>query len=190
ARCAAAGRTLGALVSTPHAYGRPACFGGPDAWRDQGARLRTPTDALLRPAPPGSRLKHEAPAAATRPDTTAPRPVQKRFFSLSRGVPIASDSRLRGGRSGPGIAPRLGQPSMADSPPQRIHALLCAIPRPGTTIADSLARLRQVLSKHRVGSSDEPRPGGGGSRQAKHGCFARESGQGEHGLLARHAAHP
>src|SRR5690606_18906474 len=78
ARCAAAGRTLGALVSTPHAYGRPACFGGPDAWRDQGARLRTPTDALLRPAPPGSRLKHEAPAAATRPDTTAPRPVQKR----------------------------------------------------------------------------------------------------------------
>src|SRR5690606_8087173 len=29
-----------------------------------------------------------------------------------------------------------------------------------------------------------------GSRQAKHGCFARESGQGERGWLARHAAHP
>ena len=36
----------------------------------------------------------------------------------------------------------------------------------------------------------EPRPGGRGSRKAKHGCFARESGQGERGWLARHAAHP
>src|SRR5690606_9531510 len=64
-------------------------------------------------------------------------------------------------------------------------------PRPVTTIAKSPAWLRTSWSpEHRSRSSVEPRLGGRGSRQAKHGCFARESGQGESGWLARHAAHP
>src|SRR5690606_31891834 len=51
-------------------------------------------------------------------------------------------------------------------------------PRPGTTIGQSLAWFRKSApSSHRSISRSEPRPGGWGSRQAKHGCFARESGQ-------------
>src|SRR5690606_39092112 len=79
----------------------------------------------------------------------------------------------------------------ADSPPQRIHALLSATPRPGTTIAQSLAWPRKKLaieaSQH---GGSELCPGDRGSRKAKHGCFARDSGQGERGWLARHAARP
>src|SRR5690606_37083613 len=95
-----------------------------------------------------------------------------------------------GSRPAPGVAPRLGQPSMADSPPQRIHALLSATPGPERP-AESLSWLRKELRpKHRSSNGSEPCPGDRGLRQAKHGCFARESGQGERGWLARHAAHP
>src|SRR5690606_39084066 len=59
----------------------------------------------------------------------------------------AIGSRLRpGGRPSVGVASRLGQPSMADSPPQRIHAA-SHNPQPGTTIAQSLTWLRK--SSHR-----------------------------------------
>src|SRR5690606_28692146 len=50
-------------------------------------------------------------------------------------------------------------------------------PRPGTTIAQSLASLRKDPTEASRPSRSKSCPGGRGSRQAKHGCFARESGQ-------------
>src|SRR5690606_28579989 len=58
-------------------------------------------------------------------------------------------------RPGPGVALRLGQPSMADSPPQRIHALLSATPapeRPSPVVGIALDRYRSIA------------PGAAGSR--------------------------
>src|SRR5690606_36223611 len=66
---------------------------------------------------------------------------------------------------------------MADWPPQRILALLSAPPHPGSTIAKSLASLRNLHPRHRSTRRSEPCPVDRGSRKAKHGCFARESGQ-------------
>src|SRR5690606_8487857 len=99
-----------------------------------------------------------------------------------RGSPAGLQAILirpaAGSRPGPGVAPRLGQPSMADSPPQRIHALLSATPAPERPSASHWRGFeKSAPSSHRSISRSEPRPGGGGSRQAKHGCFARESGQ-------------
>ena len=108
-----------------------------------------------------------------------------------RGLLPGSVSPLRGParRSAPGVraharqcrASRARSP-MADSPPQRIHALLAAIPRPGTphrSVDDSTSFGQQsTCSRSTEPDAATSRVLAAGDRgQAKHGCFARKSGQ-------------
>ena len=92
--------------------------------------------------------------------------------------------------SQPGHAPRLGQPSMADSPPQAIHGLLSACPGWDDASAIRCRSFSWQKAKRRWSCRTEPRPGGGRPRRARHGWRAPESGQGEHGPFARHCRAP
>ena len=82
-------------------------------------------------------------------------------------------SRLRLGSSRAGGCSSVGQPSMADSPPQRIHALLSATPA-GTTIARRWHRFGRYRS---IAQEQRGRALAAGGRDKQNMDFARESGQ-------------
>ena len=111
-----AGRTPSTAPGTAaHGGSRahPAAPGPPFGDRHRGNACR----------PPGVRIR-QAPSGSGQKKASSP------IRGSSAGLQAIWIRPAAGSRPGPGVALRLGQPSMADSPPQRIHALLSATPAP------------------------------------------------------------
>src|SRR5690606_3299331 len=73
---------------------------------------------------------YSRPHAASLDRETTQKKASSPIRGSSAGLQAIWIRPAAGSRPGPGVAFRLGQPSMADSPPQRIHALLSATPAP------------------------------------------------------------
>src|SRR5690606_23610145 len=119
-----------------------------------------------------------------------------RLFSRSWDVCSHQDSALTPstrGRPGPGIAARLGQPSKADSPPQRIHALLSAIPGPDRPLVIQgrgfeTAAYRSVAGQVAVSRALAPRGRGKQDMDVLRASQGRESVDGLRGMPRIHAS--
>src|SRR5690606_7008973 len=149
-------------------------------WRPRSTTAPSPICTCPRRSSAAWRVRDSPPAAAGPSCRGGKRGGNWNFLLRSEGVGRIADDWIRpatGGRPEAGVAPRLGQPSMADSPPQRIHALLSATPAPERPPPVTGVASKKCPPKHRSTRRSEPCPGDRGSRKAKHGCFARESGQ-------------